>query len=94
MTVVTKAAGEPQLRWTSEEARHTRHGFTTMAELHHGYTYHGYTYHGYTHYGRRAPTRSPRTAPTPYYYHYYYHYYCCYHLPLLLTGYLHRLTYY
>ena len=56
-----------------------------------------YTYHGYAHYGRRAPTRSPRTAPTPYYYHYYYHYYhyyCCYHLPLLLTGYLHRLTYY
>ena len=68
-----------------------------MAELHHGNTYHGYTYHGYTHYGRRAPTRSPRTALTPYYYHYYYHYYhyyCCYHLPLLLTGYLHRLTYY
>ena len=31
VTVVTKAAGEPQLRWMSEEASHTHHDCT-----HHG----------------------------------------------------------
>ena len=94
MTVVTKAAGEPQLRWTSEEARHTRHGFTTMAELHHGYTYHGYIHLPWLRSLWQARSYSISEDSSYPYYHYYYHYYCCYHLPLLLTGYLHRLTYY
>jgi hypothetical protein len=86
--VVTKAAGEPQLRWASEEASYTYHGYT-----HHGYAYHGYAYHGYTHHGGRAPTRSPDSyyhfLPPTYYYYYYYYYL----LPLTTTAYTLRTPY-
>ena len=44
VTVVTKAAGEPQLRWTSEEASRTHHGCTCYGYTHRGYTRLGYTY--------------------------------------------------
>ena len=46
VTVVTKAAGEPQLRWMSEEASYTHRGYT-----HHGYTRLGYTHHDHTRLG-------------------------------------------
>ena len=51
VTVVTKAAGEPQLRWMSEEASHTRHDCTHHGYTRLGYTCHGCTYYGYTYYG-------------------------------------------
>ena len=64
VTVVTKAAGEPQLRWMSEEASYTHRGYTHHGYTRLGYTCHGCTYYGYTYYGSWARTRDPMTPAT------------------------------
>ena len=78
VTVVTKAAGEPQLRWMSEEASILTMTALTMAILalailalailalatRLNYTCHGCTYYGYTYYGSWARTRDPMTPAT------------------------------